>query len=146
MHEPYLRPQHAHCEPCGQQTTWRRIPNLEKPVMIWECVRCGDSRFMDWRVTDWQHAHCRICRRRTEGARVQDATGVATKWVCWTCGWLFDTVPGRCRACNRRTDGVRWRRGLTTRWTCLACGTSRRDSRFLAPLGKAVETVARWQP
>lgn len=146
MNEPYLRPQHAHCEPCGQQTTWRRIPNLEKPVMIWECVRCSQSRFMDWRVTEWQHAHCRICRRRTEGALVQDAAGVATKWVCWTCGWLFGTVPGHCRACNRRTDGVRWRQGVMPRRTCLACGTSQRDARLFVPLGEAVETVARWQP
>lgn len=146
MHEPYLRPQQAHCGPCGQQTTWRRIPNLEKPVMIWECVRCRQSRFMDWRVIGWQHVHCRSCRRRTEGARVQDATGAATKWVCWTCGWLFGTAPGHCRACKRHTDGVRWRQGVLPRWTCLDCGTPRRDGRFLAPLGDAVETVARWQP
>ena len=63
----------------GHQTVWRRIPNLEKPVMIWECVRCGQSRFMDWRVTDWQYVHCRVCRRRTEGALVQDAAGAATQ-------------------------------------------------------------------
>lgn len=146
MDEPYLRPQQAHCEPCGQRTTWRRIPNLEKPVMIWECVRCGQSRLMDWRVSDWQHVHCRVCHRRTEGALVQDAAGAATKWVCWTCGWLFGTAPGHCRTCHRRTSGVRWRQGLMPRWTCLTCGTPRRDGRFFVPLDEAVETVARWQP
>ena len=77
---------------------------------------------------------------------MQDAGGGATKWVCWTCGWLFSTVSGHCRTCNRRTDGVRWRQGLLPRWACLTCGTPRRDGRLLAPLGEAVETVARWQP
>ena len=146
MHEPYLKPQEAHCEPCGQRTLWRRVPNLEKPVMIWECVRCGQSRFMDWRVTGWQHAHCRVCGRSTEGARVQNAAGALTKWVCWTCGWLFDTAPGHCRTCNGCTDGLRWRRDLTTRWTCLACGSTRRNAHIFARLGEAIESLSRWHP
>ena len=146
MSEPYLRPQEADCEACGRRTLWRRVPNLEKPVMIWECVRCRGSRFMDWRVTGWQQAHCRVCGCATEGALVQNAAGAVTKWVCWTCGWLFDTAPDHCAACNARTDGVRWRRGLRGRWTCLACGATRRRWGVPGRLDEAVASVSRWRP
>ena len=76
---------------------------------------------------------------------MQNAAGAVTKWVCWSCGWLFDTTPGHCGDCNGRTDGLHWRRRLTTRWTCLVCGETRRKFNIFAPLGEVVESVSRWQ-
>jgi hypothetical protein len=122
------------------------VPNIEKPVMIWECVRCGQSRFMDWRVAGWQHVHCRVCGCFAEGALVQNTAGAVTKWVCWTCGWLFDTALRHCRTCNGCTDGVKWRWGLTTRWTCLVCGAMQRGFRIFDRLDGAVASVSRWHP
>lgn len=140
--EQALTAQQAYCEQCAHETTWTRIPGVEKPMMIWECARCGNSCVMDWRVTSWRTVYCRVCQRETEGAHVQHAQSTPSRWVCWTCGWLFSTAEAYCNVCKRKTEGVRVRRALSLQWVCLTCGTKRLVFSFFGSGSEAVGTVA----